>query len=78
MKMIKKITAKEMFGLVPYVIEKKQEFVDPFFYLEQYGNINQIHKLEQTAKGVYITLWICRTEVRVFLSNKDIDIEYED
>ncbi len=78
MQQIKKITEKSRPGMVPFVIEKKHGKEDPFCYLQQHGNTTQIHKLEQTAKGVYITMWICRQDVRLFLSNRDIDIEYED
>ena len=77
MQKIKKITAKEMSDLTPYIIEKPFE-VMTLYYLKHYSDLTQIQKLEQTAKGVYLTLWICRKEVRLFLSNRDIDIEYED
>lgn len=78
MKTIKRITERAMPELTPYVIEKIHGKEDPFYYLKQYRDKTQIHKLEQTAKGVYITMWICRQDVRLFLSNKNIDIEYED
>ena len=78
MKTIKKITARKWLDLTPYTIEKSLGSDNPFYYLEQYGNKTQIHKLQQTAKGVYINLWICRKEVTLFLSNKEIEIEYYD
>ena len=76
MQKIKKITAKQMFDLAPYVIEKRFGSDDPFYYLEEHGSLTQVHKLEQTTKGVYLTLWICRKEIKLFLSNKEIEIEY--
>lgn len=78
MQQIKKITEKAFPELTPFIIECKNDAGVPYCYLQQYGNTTQIHKLEQTAKGVYITLWICRKEVKLFLSNKEIEIEYED
>lgn len=78
MKQIKAIREKARPELTPFVIEKLHGKEDPFYYLVQYGNKTQIHKLEQTAKGVYITLWICRQDVRIFLSNREIEIEYYD
>lgn len=78
MRKIKTIKEKAMPELTPFVIKQMEGEADPFYYLEQYGNKTQIHKIEQTAKGVYITMWICRQDVRIFLSNREIEIEYYD
>ena len=78
MKQIKKITQKERPGMTPFVIHKTHSQEDCFYFYEHFNNAIQIHELEQTAKGVYITLWICSKDVKMFLSNTEIEIEYCD
>ena len=78
MQQIKKITQKARPGVTPFVITLIEVAFQSTYYYEHFNNKIQIHELEQTAKGVYITMWICSKDVKMFLSNADIEIEYCD
>lgn len=78
MQQIKKITQKARPGVTPFVITSIEGELRPVYFYEHFNNTIQIHELEQTAKGVYITMWICSKDVKTFLSNTDIEIEYWD
>lgn len=76
MKHIKTITQKARPEITPFVISSIKGELRPIYFYEHYNSTIPIHELEQTKKGVYISLWICSKDVKIFLSNADIEIEY--
>lgn len=78
MKNIKKITERVHSDLTAYTIEPIGEDNATHYWMKYGTEKNMIHKLEQTKKGVYVTLWIARQDVKIFLPNTKIDIEYYD
>lgn len=78
MKTIKRITERALYGSQPFIIEKMLEDETSLYQYRHYNEVITIFAVEQTNKGVYITTQIARKGIKIFLSNKEIDIEYED
>lgn len=78
MKQIKTIKQKARPEVTPFVITLIDGGLKPVYFYEHFNSTIRIFELEQTAKGVYITMWICSKDMKMFLSNTDIEIEYCD
>lgn len=78
MQQIKKITERTLFGAQPFVIEKILEDETSLYQYRHYNEVITVFMLEQTVKGVYMTIQIAGKGMRLFMSNTDIEIEYED
>lgn len=78
MKQIKTITQRTLFGMQPFVIEKILEDETSLYQYRHYNEVITVFMLEQTTKGVYMTIQVVGKGMRLFMSNTEIDIEYCD
>lgn len=78
MQQIKKITERTLPGMQPFVIEKLLEDETSLYQYRHYNEVITVFMLEQTAKGVYMTIQIAGKGMKLFMSNRDIRIEYCD
>lgn len=78
MKQIKKITERTLYGMQPFVIEKILEDTNSLYQYRHYNEVITCFDLEQTVKGVYVTIQVLGKGMKLFLSNRDIVIEYCD
>lgn len=77
MKTIKRVTEKPKAYGVPYVIEGAMVGSQRIYTIKHLGQETQLMSLEQSNKGIRIVLWLVSKRIELFISNTEIEIEYE-